>query len=170
MNCSSSGRGRDGSAQVHAGGGDSVEESVHGSAQCAEHAGGGAVQLGEVQLHGGFLTGLVGGCGGCPEPARKHKTGMKLTVYSVENLTTYLKCISVHRLRTLQNMYLCDGLVVVAIKYMSVLFQAFSLVSGILLRVSTQVSNDLLDLQQATEDIPVVALPWLPQIYIPTKD
>ncbi len=56
-----------------------MEESVHGSAQCEEHAGGGAVQLGEVQLHCGLLTGLAGGRRGNPEPARKHKTGMRLT-------------------------------------------------------------------------------------------
>lgn len=78
MYLSFSGRGRVGSAQVHAGGGDPVAESVHGSAQCAEHAGGGAVQLGEVQLHRGLLTGLAGGCRGSPEAARKHKTGMRL--------------------------------------------------------------------------------------------
>lgn len=89
MNSSSSGRGRDGSAQVHAGGGDSVEESVHGSAQCEEHAGGGAVQLGEIQLHCGLLTGLAGGCRGSPEPARKHKTGMRLTINIVGNFTIY---------------------------------------------------------------------------------
>lgn len=70
-------------------------------------------------------------------------------------------------------MHLFDGLKclwVVAIKSKSAQFQAFGLLSGILLAVSTQVSNDLLDLQQATKDIPVVALPWLPQIHIPTKD
>lgn len=67
-------------------------------------------------------------------------------------------------------MYLFDGLRVVAIKCTSTQFQAFGPLSGILLAVSTQVSNDLLDLQQATKDIPVVTLPWLPQIYIPTKD
>lgn len=62
MNSSYSGRGRAGSVHVLAGGGYSVEESVHGSAQCEEHAGGGAVQLGEVQLHCGLPTGLAGGC------------------------------------------------------------------------------------------------------------
>lgn len=69
-------------------------------------------------------------------------------------------------------MSLFDGLKclgVVAIKSLSAQFQAFGLLNGILLAVSTQVSNDLLDLQQATKDIPVVALPWLPQIHIPTK-
>lgn len=65
-------------------------------------------------------------------------------------------------------MYIFDGLSVIAIKCTSTQFRA--LISGILLAVSTQVSNDLLDLQQATKDIPVVTLPWLPQIYTPTKD
>lgn len=46
----------------------------------------------------------------------------------------------------------------------------FDLLSKILLLVFTQVSNDLIDLQQATKDVPVVTLPWLPQIFIPTKD
>lgn len=49
-----------------------MEESVDGTAQCEEHAGGGAVQLGEVQLHRGLPTGLAGGCRGSPESARKH--------------------------------------------------------------------------------------------------
>lgn len=65
-------------------------------------------------------------------------------------------------------MFLLDALRVIAIKCTSTQFQA--LISGILLTVSAQVSNDLLDLQQATKDIPVVTLPWLPQIYTPTKD
>lgn len=68
-----------------------MEESVHGSAQCEEHAGRGAVQLGEVQLHCGLLTGLAGGCRGSLEPARKHQTGMRLTLNSVGNPIIYLK-------------------------------------------------------------------------------
>lgn len=68
--------GWDGGAQVHAGGGDSVEESVHGGPQCKEYAGGGSIQLGEVHLCCGLFTGLVGGCRGNSKPAGKHKEGM----------------------------------------------------------------------------------------------
>lgn len=42
--------------------------------------------------------------------------------------------------------------------------------SGFLLAVSTRVLNDLLDLNHSSKDVPVVALPWLHQIHIPTKD
>ena len=71
-----------------------------------------------------------------------------------------------YRLNVHSNKLLFDGV----IECTSAQFQAFGPLSRILLAVSTQVSNDLLDLQQATKDIPVVALPWLPQIHIPTKD
>lgn len=70
-------------------------------------------------------------------------------------------------------MHLFDGLKCLregAITSMSSQFQAFGLLSGILLAVSTQVSNDLLDLQQATKDILVVKSPWLPRIHILAKD
>lgn len=46
-----------------------MEEPVHGGAQLEEHAGGGAVQLGEVHLHRGLFTGLAGGRRGSDEPA-----------------------------------------------------------------------------------------------------
>lgn len=77
-----------------------MEEFVHGGAQCEEHAGGGAVQLGEVQLHCGLLTGLAGGCRRSPEPARKRKAGMSLTPHIVGN-SLYLKgcfvCVQIKR-------------------------------------------------------------------------
>lgn len=67
-------------------------------------------------------------------------------------------------------MYLFDDLRVVGIKCTSKQFQVLVLLSEILLAISTQVSNYLLDLKQATKDISVIALPWLPQICIPSKD
>lgn len=60
-----------------------MEEPVHGSAQREEHVGGSAVQLEEVHLHCGLFAGLAGRCRGSPEPARKHKTGMRLDLNTV---------------------------------------------------------------------------------------
>lgn len=78
--CNSSRRGWAGGAQVHAGGGDSVEEPVHGGAQCEEYAGGGSVQLGEVRLRRGLSAGLAGGRRGSSNPAGKHKEGASLII------------------------------------------------------------------------------------------
>lgn len=139
-----------------------MEEPVHGGAQCEEHAGGGAVQLGEVQLHRGLLTGLAGGRRGSPVPARKHQTGMRPTLCCGNPPPAIIKCRSTH-------VYLCCR--VAAIKYTS--FSSLQRrVCIILLAGSTQVSNHLLDLQHPTKDIPVVALPWLPHchIHIPAKN
>lgn len=55
-----------------------MEESIHGSTQREEHAGGSAVQLGEVYLHRGLFTDLAGGCRRCSEPTRELKTGTAL--------------------------------------------------------------------------------------------
>lgn len=85
--CNFSWWGWDGSAQADAGGGDSMEESVHGGAQCKEYAGGGSVQLGEVQLHRGLFTGLAGRCRGSSKPARKHKEG-RILVPNVQGKAT----------------------------------------------------------------------------------
>lgn len=67
-----------------------MEESVHGSAQREEHAGGSAVQLGEVHLHCGLFAGMAGRCRGSPEPARKHKTGMRLDLNTVSAFDFFL--------------------------------------------------------------------------------
>lgn len=72
----SSWRGWDGGAQIHAGGGDSVEESLHGGPQRQEYAGWGSIQLGEVHLCRGFFTVLAGGCRGNSKPAGKYKKGI----------------------------------------------------------------------------------------------
>lgn len=69
-----------------------MEESVHGGAQCKEYAGGGSVQLGEVQLHRGLFTGLAGGCRGSSKPAGKHKEGRILIPNVQGKATGYQQC------------------------------------------------------------------------------